>query len=70
MKTFTRLLPTRAKPVAEPEPVSDDRSPCEEKKAVLRAHAAEAGRVTPDGLREFMEALERGDAVPSFPHRR
>jgi hypothetical protein len=44
--------------------------PCEEKKAVLRAHGADAGRVTPDGLREFMEALERGDAVPSFPHRR
>ncbi len=44
---------------------------CDEKKAAaIRAESHRGEAMSHDGLREFMEALERGDAVPSFPRRR
>jgi hypothetical protein len=53
------------------DPEQEARLRCEEAKAEENRAEAERGEaMSPEGLREFMEALERGDVVPSFPRRR
>ena len=69
MKKLARLIHTTKRPTRERAPEAELR--CEAKKAVeARAQADRGETMSPEGMREFMEALERGDAVPSFPHRR
>lgn len=69
MKKLARLIHPTKKPVQERAPEPELR--CEAKKVIeARAQADRGETMSPEGMREFMEALERGDAVPSFPHRR
>jgi hypothetical protein len=68
MKKLPRLIPRRS---AASDAEKEARLRCDEQKAAeIRAESDRGEAMSHEGLREFMEALERGDAVPSFPRRR